>query len=204
MEKNCRICRRAGQKLFLKGEKCTGPKCPFVRRSYAPGLHGTKPVRISGYGKQLREKQKIKSIFGISEKQLKNYYQKASKKLGQTSQTLLVLLETRLDNVVFRLSFAPSRPAARQMITSGYIMVNQKKVDIPSYQVKRGDKISLTPKAKKSKLIENRLKEIGKIKIPPWLKLDKKNLTGEVLKLPEKTDIELGIDESLVVEYYSR
>lgn len=192
----CRKCRREGAKLFLKGERCFTPKCGFTRRSYAPGSHvNTRAPKLSDYGKQLREKQKAKAIYRIRERQFHNYYKKASKTKAATGEKLMQLLETRLDHVVFSLGFANSIRQSRQMISHKKFAVNNKKINIPSYLVKVGDKIE--PRHKKDL-------KINKTEVPLWLKLDKNNLTGEVIKIPSRTEIKSEIDEGLIVEFYSR
>lgn len=205
MNKNsdCRKCRRAGQKLFLKGERCLSPKCAFTLRSYIPGQHGPKMnVRLTEYGKQLREKQKAQKIYGISARQLKNYFETANKKTGATNEILLQRLETRLDNILYRISFADSRRQARNLINDGHILVNDKKTTVPGILLKIGDKISLKGK---SKAILNSIKEKSyKTKAPNWLKFDKKNLVGQLDSIPKRDEINTEIDESLIIEYFSR
>ena len=192
----CRKCRREGMKLFLKGEKCFSSKCPFTRRPYPPGARGqVKSIKLSDYGKQLREKQKAKRIYGLNERQFRRYFLQSAKHKEATGEVLLQLLERRLDNLVYRLGFASSRRNARQMVSHGLFLVNNKKVDIPSYQVKVKDVIE--PKKKEGI-------ELHKREIPSWLKLDKKKLQGEVIKIPEKEDLPQEIDQSLIVEFYSR
>lgn len=193
----CKICRREGQKLFLKGEKCSSPKCPFTRRSYAPGQHGQVAKKISDYGIQLREKQKAKRIYGISERQFKNYFKVASKKAGDTEEILFQLLERRLDNVIYRLGFAPSRRAARQAISHGHFLVNQKKVNIPSYLIKKNDKIEFVKKPTNLQLKKEE-------EIPSWLKLDKSKLVGQCLSFPTKKELEGNIDMAQIIEFYSK
>lgn len=201
----CRQCRRAGVKLFLKGEKCFSAKCPMVKRKYPPGVHGPKrPARLSEYGLQLREKQKAKKIYGIREKQFKKYYLKASKKKGQPGEELIRLLESRLDNVVFRLGFATSRRQAKQIITHGHIKVNKRKVTIPSFQTKKGDIIEIREESKKKTLFINLAKKLAKLKPPSWLKCNAKNLVGEIVAVPTSKELEQSIDTSLIVEFYSR
>lgn len=192
----CRKCRREGTKLFLKGDRCLSPKCSFTRRSYFPGLHGSaRKVRLSDYGLQLREKQKTKTIYGLRERQFKKYYQQAMKTKKATGEKLLQFLETRLDNVVYRLGFASSIRQARQMVGHKNIMVNGKKINLPSYLVKAKDKIE--PREKKNF-------PLSKTNLPVWLKLDKKNLLGEVVKIPSRQEISTDINEELIVEFYSK
>lgn len=200
----CRKCRREGEKLFLKGEKCLSPSCPFLRRSYPPGVSGQKPSKISEYGRQLREKQKAKRIYGVSERQFKNYYEKASKRMGETSSIFLSFLERRLDNVIYRLGLASSRKAARQFISHGHFLVNRKKVNIPSYLVKKGDKIEIKESSAKLPIFLERKRELREITIPSWLKLDREKMRGQVLYLPEREEIQIPIDESLIIEHYSK
>lgn len=200
-ESVCKQCRREGEKLFLKGDRCLGAKCALDKRNYPPGVH-TRRVRPSDYGVQLREKQKVKRIYGVYEKQFKNYYQKAVRRTGVTGHILLELLETRLDNIVYRLGWAKSRNQARQMVNHGHITINGKKVDIPSYQVKPGQKIGFTKQGDGSALIDQRLKE--KMTIPAWMKFDAKKKIAEMLRVPERDEIEARIEEQQIVEYYSR
>lgn len=198
----CRRCRREGDKLFLKGERCFTPKCAFVRRSYAPGAHGTNRTRLSGYGLQLREKQKAKATYGILEKQFRKYYEDSSSSNGK--ETMLGLIERRFDNIVYRLGFAASRREARQMVSHGRFFVNGKKVNIPSCRMKAGDVIELRNK-EGAKEIEKTIKENQK-RINPvsWLKMNIAELKGEVTSLPQKEDISEDINERLIIEHYSR
>lgn len=194
----CKQCRRAGTKLFLKGEKCFSPKCPMVKRKYPPGVHGPKGIpRISEYGLQLQEKQKTKRIYGLNESQFKKYYLKALKKKGQTGEELIRLLESRLDNVVFRLGLASSRRQARQIVSHGHIKVNKRVVNIPSYQVKKGDLIAIKEESKKKTFFVNLVKIIDQKKPPSWLKLDTKKLTAEVISYPTSKELEH-------LEFYSK
>ncbi len=205
MDPRCRKCRRAGEKLFLRGSRCLSPKCPFTKRNYPPGVHGQKGRgRRSEYGTQLCEKQKIKAIYGLNEAQLRNYFLKAVSKKGVTSEILLELLERRLDNVVFRLGFAPSRRAARQLVSHGLILVNGRRVDIPSYGVKKGDKIAVKESKKKKTYFKKLIEEIKDYKAPKWLELDIKNLTGKVVAYPAKQDFDVSADIQLIIEFYSR
>jgi len=201
----CRLCRAAGKKLFLKGERCYSSKCPLERKgAVPPGQHGQKKkggVRLSKYGEQLAEKQKLKRIYGILEKQFRRYFQQALKARGETGKILLQLLERRLDNVVYRLGFALSRSVARQLVRHGHVLVNNKKVNIPSYQIKPGEIISLTPKALKMEIVSKALGEKER-KIPSWLQ--RKAAVGKINRLPEKDEIDFNINEDLIVEFYSR
>lgn len=203
---SCTKCRREGEKLFIKGEKCSSPKCPLTRKSYGPGQHGSTFTRrrVSEYGEQLREKQKVKRIYNVREKQFRNYFKKAAKSGGIRGEMLLRLLEKRLNNVIFRLGFTDSRSAARQMVSHGHITVNDKKVNISSFQVKINDVIALSPKFKKNdnvKIISERLQSY---KTPSWLKLDAKKIEGKVVSEPKREEMDANINESLIVEFYSR
>lgn len=202
METNCRNCRKFGQKLFLKGERCLQPKCALTRRENAPGAKPTmgksrKPKK-SEYGLQLAEKQKLKANYGLRERQFSQVFQKAVRKKAATGEEMLQMLERRLDNVVFRTGFSNSRNYARQLVNHGHIKVNSKVVNIPSYLVKVGDKI--TP-VKKEIILKN---IDAKAKLPSWLKIDPKALVAEVVKLPSREELDIPIDEQLIVEYYSR
>jgi len=201
----CRLCRAAGTKLFLKAERCYSSKCPLERKgAVPPGQHGQKKkgrVRLSKYGEQLAEKQKIRRIYGVLEKQFRRYFEKALKARGETGKALLQFLERRLDNVVYRLGFAPSRSVARQLVKHGHVLVDNKKVNIPSYQVKPGQIISLTPKTLKMEVVSKSLEEKER-KIPSWLQ--RKAAIGKINRLPEREDIDFDINEDLIVEFYSR
>ncbi len=197
----CRKCRREGKKLFLKGERCVGPKCPFTRRSYPPGQHGAgRRTRLSEYGVQMREKQKAKAIYGVLERQFSRYYEQMTKSKGKT--TMLGLIERRLDNVAYRLGFAPSRSGARQLISHGHVTVNGKKLDIPSYQVKIGDKVAF--KKQDSDSAREAVKNLKKITPVSWLKYNTATNIAEVTSLPRTEDIGQEVEERLIVEYYSR
>jgi len=202
----CRLCRREGMKLFLKGERCYTDKCPFERRSYPPGQHGPQQIRIklSDYGVRLREKQKVKRIYGISEKQMRKYYEMATKMPGQAGHNLLQLLERRLDNVVYRLGFAVSRSQARQMIVHGWFKLNGRNVDIPSILVDVGDVIELKDKYRNNVHVQEALEAVARRGIPPWLELDRDNFKGTVKALPTREDITMPIQESYIIEFYSR
>jgi small subunit ribosomal protein S4 len=200
---SCRKCRREGEKLFLKGARCQSQKCALVRKNYAPGPQGTRHSKPSNFSIQMREKQKTKRLYGLRENQFYRYYQTAAKKTGVTGLVLLQLLETRLDNVVYRLGWAPSRALARQIVNHGHIEVNGKKVNIPSYQTKLGDKISVRPTAKKKKYFSEQL-NLSDYKAPVWLKTDPANLSGEIAVLPTKNDLDSQINEQLIIEFYSR
>ncbi|MFC1727552.1 30S ribosomal protein S4 [Patescibacteria group bacterium] len=199
----CRLCRREGTKLFLKGERCYSPKCPIERKgAVIPGLHGPKrQKRTSEYGRQLREKQKTKRLYGVLERQFRIYYQKAAQDKSSTGNKLFQLLESRLDNVVFRLGLSPSRSMARQLIGHGHVLVEGKKVTIPSYQVKVDQLVTLGPKGLEMSPVKKSLAEKEK-KIPDWLA--RKAVVGKVTRLPEREDIDVDIDEHLIIEFYSR
>jgi small subunit ribosomal protein S4 len=202
---SCRLCRRERQKLFLKGTKCFTEKCPVERRAFPPGQHGqTRRAKISEYGVQLREKQKIRRMYGLMETQFHNYFEKALKQTGRTGETLVKLLERRLDNVVYRLGLAPSRKTARQLITHGHFMVNNKPVDIPSYLLKPGDTIQVREKSKKLEILHSSMKRMKDTGMLPWLSLDKAAMVGTFLDVPARADIPLNADEQLVVELYSK
>ncbi|MDX1630596.1 MAG: 30S ribosomal protein S4 [Thermoanaerobaculia bacterium] len=201
----CRLCRREGMKLFLKGERCFKEKCAIERRGYPPGQHGQRRRRRRGnYGPQLREKQKVKRIYGVLEKQFRKYFKEADRLKGITGENLLILLERRLDNVVYSLGFASSRAQARQLVRHGHIEVDGRKVSIPSYQVRVGQMISVKEASQKNEFIQASMEGAGGRGIPPWLLLDIENFEGEVKSLPTREDIKLPIQEQLIVELYSR
>lgn len=200
----CRQCRREGQKLFLKGDRCYSGKCAFDRRPVAPGQHGAGRRKVSEYGMQLREKQKTRRAYGVLESQFRKYYEKAAREKGITGDNMLRMLEQRLDNVVYRLGFGDSRPQARQFVTHGHVLVNGKKVDIASYQVAVGDVITVKERSRGIERLKA-LRENGISRpVPKWLELDAANLTGKVVALPEREDIDLNIEEHFIVELYSR
>lgn len=201
---SCKLCRREGQKLFLKGERCYSNKCAIARRPYAPGQHGAQKKKLSGYGLQLREKQKAKRFYGILESQFRKYFEMANRKKGITGEILLQLLESRLDNVVYRMGFATTRAEARQLVTHAHFVVNGKKVNIPSYLVKVGDEIAVSEKGRKSPRFKEILDITGSKVVPKWLEVDQENLKGKVVALPEREDIDLNVQETLVVELYSK
>jgi small subunit ribosomal protein S4 len=198
----CRLCRAEGIKLFLKGEKCNSGKCPIVRRAYRPGQHGQARHKVSEYGLRLREKQKARRFYGVGEKQFSLYYELAARKKGVTGERLLQLLETRLDNVVHRLGFAPSRPAARQLVGHGHFTVNGRRVDIPSFRVRIGDKVGVMEKS--TDFVKKTAAVTPVAKIPNWLVVDAEKLSGSVVGVPAREDIDTPIRENLIVEYYSR
>ena len=201
---DCRLCRREGSKLFLKGDRCYTDKCAMERRAYAPGEAGRKRVKENEYLLQLREKQKTKRIYGVLEKQFRAYYDIASRKQGVTGENLLRILESRLDNVVYRLGFAKSRAEARQQVRHGHIHVNGRRVDIPSFRVRPGDLISVAPKAKEMLVIKSALISNERTQVPAWLEVDIEKLQGSVLSLPQRDQIDLDIREQLIVELYSK
>lgn len=201
---NCKLCRREGEKLFLKGARCLSEKCSVERRQFAPGQHGQNMRRkVSAYGLQLREKQKVRRSYGLLEKQFHKYYERADARPGVTGEILLQLLETRLDNLVYRLGFAPSRKAARQLVRHRHFLVNNHSVDIPSYQVRPGEVIRVRDKSKNLDLIHAALK-IGRGEDIAWLRLNKASLEGELLEVPKRVDIPVPCNEQLIVELYSK
>ena len=200
----CRICRREGMKLYLKGTRCETEKCAFERRGYAPGQHGQRRKKDTEYGLQLREKQKVKRIYGVLEKQFRRYFSIAASKKGVTGETLLQLLEQRLDNTVFRLGFAESRRQARQVVRHGMILVNGKKVDIPSYSLKAGEKIEVSDRFKENPGVKRSLEMLQKRGVPEWLEVDTTALSGTFKKVPTKNEIALPVQEQLIVELYSK
>ena len=205
IEPSCRLCRRERQKLFLKGTKCFTEKCPVERRAYPPGQHGqTRRQKISEYGVQLREKQKIRRMYGLLEDQFRNYFDNALRQSGRTGETLVKLLERRFDNVVYRLGLAPSRKAARQLIGHGHLMINNTVVNIPSYLMKAGDMIQVRDKSKKLDVIHSSMKRMKDSAMLPWLSLDKATMTGTFLNVPERADVPLNANEQLIVELYSK
>ncbi|AEV70315.1 30S ribosomal protein S4 [Acetivibrio clariflavus] len=201
---SCRLCRREGEKLFLKGERCYTNKCAVARRGYAPGQHGQNRKKLSEYGIQLREKQKARRYYGVLESQFRKYFEMAVRKKGVTGVNLLQLLELRLDNVIYRLGLATSRPEARQLVRHGHFMVNGSRVDIPSYITKLGDKITVAEKSKSSPKIKSILENTSGKVIPKWLEFDADNLTGKIVALPSREDIDLPLKENLIVELYSK
>ena len=199
---DCRLCRREGTKLFLKGERCLSKKCAMEKRPVVPGQHGQGRKKVTEYGRQLREKQKVKRAYGILEKQMRAYYTEAERLSGVTGETMLSLIERRLDNVVYRMGIGASRAEARQIVNHGHICVNGKKVNIPSYQVKAGDIISIKENKRNIEMFKV-LKEV-KVVLPKWLEFDATKLEGKILDLPRRDDIDLTIEEHLIVEHYSR
>ncbi len=204
----CKLCRREGEKLFLKGSRCLTPKCSFERRSYPPGQHGRdtqfRRGRASDYLMQLREKQKARRIYGVYERQFSRYFRKATRQVGLTGTNLLVLLETRMDNVIYRLGLADSRAQARQLVSHGHFMLNGRKIDVPSALVKPGDEITIRPQSASGTYFKQLRQDIDDRRVPAWLALDVKNLSATVKSFPAREDMDVSINEQLVVEYYSR
>lgn len=204
----CKLCRREGEKLFLKGQRCFTPKCAFERRSYPPGEHGKdsqfRRRRVSDYSRQLREKQKTRRVYGITERQFRRYYRTALQERGMTGENLLRLLERRLDNVVFRLGYAESRAQARTLVTHGHFNVNGRRTDIPSMLIKEGDEIEVREGSRKRTYFKQ-LPEIAESKtVPDWLERDISILFGKIVKMPERMDVDANLNEQLIIEFYSR
>jgi len=205
LDAKCRQCRREGEKLFLKGEKCFTDKCAIERRSYAPGQHGQRSgMRLSDYGKQLREKQKMRRVYGVLERQFRKTYAEASRSRGVTGDRLLQILESRLDNVAYRMGFGASRSEARQVVRHNAILVNGRRVNIPSYQVRPGDVIEVAERAKAQLRIKASVEAVESRGVPDWLELDAKAMKGTFKTLPVRTDLPATINESLVIELYSK
>lgn len=203
----CKLCRREGEKLFLKGDRCFSPKCAIERRAYAPGLHGRQAKfrrKESDYGLQLREKQKARRLYGVFERQFRRYFREAQRQKGLTGENLLIILESRLDNVVHRLGLASSRAQARQLVSHGHFEVNGRKTNIPSFLVSEGDVITIRENSKKKPFFKELAKNIDGGRIPDWLSLDAKNLSGKVLSEPTRDHIDVTLNEQLIVEHYSR
>ncbi len=203
----CKLCRREGEKLFLKGERCLTPKCAIERRSYVPGMHGRQRQyrrRPSEYGLQLREKQKARRIYGVLERQFRRYFREAEKRKGVTGAALLQILESRLDNVLYRLGFADSRSQARQLVRHGHFEVNGRRTNIPSYVLKAGDVIAVRERSKDKAYFKGLREILAERVIPSWLKQDIEGLSGELLAIPAREEIEVPLSEKLIVEYYSR
>ena len=201
---SCRFCRREGQKLFLKGERCFTKKCSIDKRPYAPGQHGQNRKKVSEYGLQLREKQKAKRFYGVLERQFSKYFDMAVKRRGVTGTNLLQILESRLDNVVYRLGMGTSRAEARQLVLHAHFTVNGKKVNIPSYLVSAGDVIALRSKSGSVEKVRSVLEVTGSKVVPQWLDFDEENLTGRMISLPAREDVDLQVSEHLIVELYSK
>ncbi|MCS7215005.1 MAG: 30S ribosomal protein S4 [Thermodesulfovibrio sp.] len=200
----CRLCRRESMKMFLKGTRCYTEKCAFERRKYPPGQHGHNRGKLSDYGLQLREKQKVKRIYGVMERQFKNYFEKATKMKGVTGENLLKLLERRLDNVVYRMGFAINRRQARQLVRHGFFLVNGKKVNIPSYLVRTGDIVEIVQKGKELEIVKESLAMAEQRGFPAWLEVNTEEMKGKLLRLPERQEIQLPVQEQLIVEFYSK
>lgn len=203
-EASCRLCRREDMKLYLKGDKCYSNKCAMEKRAFAPGVHGQRRTKMTEYGLQLREKQKAKRIYGVLESQFRKYFEMAAAKRGITGENLLQILETRLDNTVYRLGLASSRKEARQLVLHEHFTVNGGKVNIPSFLIKEGDVIKVTDKSKKSNKFKDVLESTSSKVVPKWLEVDFEKLEGKVIALPARDDIDLEIKEHLIVELYSR
>jgi small subunit ribosomal protein S4 len=201
----CRLCRREGMKLFLKGERCYTEKCAIEKRNFVPGQHGkTRKAKLAGYGLQLREKQKVKRMYGVLERQFRRYFAEAERRKGNTGSNLLAILESRLDNVVYRMGFGSTRAEARQLVSHQAVMVNEKVVDISSYQVKTGDKITLRDKAKKQLRVVDALKLAESVGLPAWVQVDATKFEGVFKQLPDRDQFGADIKEALIVELYSR
>lgn len=200
----CRQCRRENMKLFLKGERCYTDSCAYDRRQYAPGQHGQNRAKFSAYGEQLREKQKVKRIYGVLEHQFRNCFKNAAQKKGVTGENLIRMLESRLDNMVYRLGFAASRSEARQLIKHGHFLVNNRKVDIPSYLVKPGDSVQLREKSRSIGKIKESLETAKQRGVPKWVELDVDNFQGTIVALPKRDEITMPMKEQLIVELYSK
>jgi small subunit ribosomal protein S4 len=200
----CRLCRREGMKLFLKGTKCDTAKCTFERRSFPPGQHGQQRSKLSEYGVQLREKQKLRRMWGMLERQFNNYFQKAARRKGVTGETLLQLLELRLDNVVYRLGFSPSRSGARQLVLHGHVQVNGHKVDRPSFSLRVGDKISIADRPKIREVVNQSLEKVSSRPLAGWVALNRDAMNAEVTKVPSREEITVPVNERLIVELYSK
>lgn len=203
-DEQCRICRRNGEKLFLKGSRCYTDKCSISRRNYAPGQHGQKRAKLSEYGTQLREKQKTKSFYGVGERQFRKYFEMASSKKGITGENLLQILESRLDNVVYRLGYGSSRAQARQLVNHGIFEVNGKRVDIPSYLVKAGDVVAVRESKKETGAVKVNVEENAARPVPEWLEKNSETLSGKVIRLAAREDIDIPVEEHLIVELYSK
>ena len=201
---SCRLCRREGIKLFLKGSRCLGEKCAVSRRAYAPGQHGQLRKKESNYGLQLREKQKVKRIYGVLERQFKHYFRIAERAKGVTGLTLLQLLERRIDNVIFRMNLANSRSEARQLVQHGFVYVNGHRVDIPAYTVKPGDEVAVKAKEPMLKRLRDNFEALKDRAIPKWLEVEPQNVKSKITALPTKEDVGFPIQEQLIVELYSK
>ena len=202
---DCKLCRREGMKLFIKGTKCSSNKCPFEKKGYAPGQHGrSRRFKQSEYAIQLREKQKVKRMYGLLERQFHIYFAKAERAKGITGENLLKMLECRLDNIIYRLGMAPSRAAARQLVRHRHFTVNDRGVDIPSFQVQAGDIVKVRDKSRQLETIHGAMKRVREGKLMPWLSLDKAAMSGTLLEVPVRESIPINVNESLIVELYSK
>ncbi|MEJ5309280.1 MAG: 30S ribosomal protein S4 [Anaerolineae bacterium] len=208
IEPSCKQCRREGMKLYLKGDKCYTEKCPFDERAYPPGQHGKESAfrrrKLSDYAMQLREKQKARRIYGVLERQFRRYYQEAQRRPGLTGENLLTLLESRLDNIVYRLGLADSRAQARQLVQHGHFTVNGRKTNIPSFLVRPNDVVGVRPESRRAKYFKERKDLLGKRAVPAWLSFDEETMDGRVLVLPTRQEIDVPVQEQLIVEFYSR
>jgi small subunit ribosomal protein S4 len=201
----CRLCRREGMKLFLKGQRCFTDKCEIEKRNFAPGQHGkSRRPKVLGYGLQLREKQKVRRLYGILEDQFRNYFEKAARKKGVTGETLLAMLERRLDNTIYRLGFASSRAEARQLVRHGHVQVSGRTVNIPSFEVSPGHEIAIREKSRNHQALPRSLDLMGGRSVPTWLELDREGLKGRVISLPKREDVNFPIQEQMIVELYSK
>ncbi len=200
----CKICRREGVELFLKGERCLSAKCGIKKRNFPPGMHGRRRIKQSDYGSQLREKQKMKRAYRLMEAQFRNYFKEAAKSPMVTGEKLIQLLESRVDNVLYRMGFASSRNQARQFVLHGFVLVNEKKVNLPSYQLKEGDTILLTEKRRQMHVIQSNLEAAMQRGVVPWVEVDVEKMTGKLLRMPTKEEVALPVEESMVIELYSR
>ena len=201
----CRLCRREGTKLFLKGQRCLTDKCAIEKRNFQPGQHGkARRPKVVGYGLQLREKQKVRRLYGILENQFRDYFEKAAAAKGITGENLLLMLERRLDNTVYRLGLATSRAEARQLVRHGHVLVGGRRVNIPSYQVAAGQEIAVAQSSRSMGTIQRSLDLSGSRGIPPWLQFDRESMTGRVVSLPKREDVNFPIQEQMIVELYSK
>ncbi|NMB35460.1 MAG: 30S ribosomal protein S4 [Firmicutes bacterium] len=204
LEASCKLCRREGTKLYLKGDRCYSEKCAFVRKGYPPGQHGRGRKKVSEYGLQLREKQKARRIYGVLEKQFKRYFREADRRKGITGEILLQILESRLDNMAYRMGLARSRADARQLVRHGHFLVNGRKVNIPSYLTKPGDVITVKDKSKKSVFFQEMAQWGSAQGTVDWLEVDRENMSGKIIRLPSREELDVPITEHLIVELYSR
>jgi len=201
----CRLCRREGMKLFLKGERCYTEKCAIEKRNFLPGQHGkARKAKLAGYGLQLREKQRVKRIYGVLENQFRRYFEAADRQRGITGELLLQMLECRLDNVIYRIGFSTSRAQARQLVRHGHFSVNGKKVDIPSYQVREGDIVAVRERSRQTAAVQHAIEEVKGRGIPEWLSLQADQASGRIVSLPTRAQINLPVQEQLIVELYSK